>query len=98
MLCMITCKHVHVHHLGIQAITEVIIAMKSTKIKKKKPPWKVALLVSDKKYDDMEKWKDHNYFSSKTMQWVEITDKENFLDFTLLAGTAPHFNLTAFLK
>lgn len=66
--------------------------------KKKKPPWKVALLVSDKKYDDMEKWKDHNYFSSKTMQWVEITDKENFLDFTLLAGTAPHFNLTAFLK
>lgn len=33
---MITCKHVHVHHLGIQAITEVIIAMKSTKIKKKK--------------------------------------------------------------
>lgn len=73
--------------------------MKNTQKKNKAmPPWKLALLVSNKKYDDMEKWKDHNYSSSKTLQWVEITDKEHFLDFVSLAGTAPHFNLTAFLK
>lgn len=87
----------HVHHLSNQAITEIIIALYE-KHPKKKSSWKLALLVSDKKYDDMQKWKDHNYFSSKTLRWAETSDKEHFLDFISLAGTAPHFNLIVFLK